>query len=260
MSDTNPEIDVRIGPLDLTYEDLTNCQSSRAAAAPANPAGDPNKGSGSEAEAKSSRDCGKDLKLKKWLFGKRLEYARYFFDHHAKQRMSMFNFFLIFVGFVIAGYATLLKDGDLLVAGFLALVAAFLTVCFICLERRNEELVHMTEDVLESLESDVLFYDYNRPVKWPRRRGLLRMKVNPERENRPLGIFRRQTAEQDGRIRTNQGEKITNVVCAKLDWFRYDHGVWIPTFQISIFLLFIILGFIPVVCRFCPQVHRFCGF
>lgn len=92
-------------------------------------------------------DGGSLLEGKKWLFEKRLEYARQFFNYQAQQRMTMFNFFLVFVGFVVAGYGNLFKDGNCRMTTFLAIAGAILTIVFIFLERRNEELVHITEDV-----------------------------------------------------------------------------------------------------------------
>jgi hypothetical protein len=167
------------------------------------------------------------LELKKWLFEKRLEYARYFFDHHAKQRMQMFNFFLIFAGFIVAGYATILKEYAP-ISSALAVVGAGLTVLFIFLDRRNEELVHITEDVLGALESDVLFSGYERNVPWPRRRTWWgRMEARPQR--RPLGIFLRQRADDE-----KLGEPS-----------KYEHGRWIPRFQRCIFILFAALVILP---------------
>src|SRR5450432_3651859 len=87
--------------LDLLSEDLKKAQTAsaklsdevkKAQADSATPLEDLKR---AQATLAASSD---DLKLKQWLFEKRLEYARYFFDHHAKQRMSMFNFFLVFVG------------------------------------------------------------------------------------------------------------------------------------------------------------------
>lgn len=172
----------------------------------------------------------------KWLFERRLDYAQAFFDHHAKQRMSMFNFFLIFVAFVVSGYATLLKGDDCRIATVLALIAATLTVVFIFLDRRNEELVHITEDVLESLESGVLFSGYKGEIWWPRRREWWgRMKTGKQRESRQLGIFLRQRYDQeDGMF---EGKKLGRS--------RYEHGWWLPGFQCCIAIMFLLLAILP---------------
>jgi hypothetical protein len=167
------------------------------------------------------------LETKKWLFEKRLEYARYFFDHHAKQRMTMLNFFLIFVGLTLSAYSSLVKDGQSNVASPLALFGALLTLVFVFLDRRNEELVHVAEDVLGTLENDVLFFGYNRDVEVPRRRKLMRLNASSTR--RPLGIFRRQGWDQKDYKRS-----------------FYEHGTWVPVLQLALLALFVVLSFLPL--------------
>ena len=39
-----------------------------------------------------------------------LDYAWKWFAHHAQQRISMFNFFLVGIGILAAAYSTLLHD------------------------------------------------------------------------------------------------------------------------------------------------------
>jgi hypothetical protein len=174
------------------------------------------------------------------LFERRLDYGLKFFDHHAKQRMSMFNFFLLFVGFIFAGYGALAKDGDFEFAATLAVLGAVLTVFFIKLERRNEELVDISEDLLLSLENDVLFKGYDKNVPWPHRRGkwrneggnvvfreafLFPSKMNEWQQTRPSGIFRRQHQEQKEWGRS-----------------RSEHGYWLPRFQLAIMVAFVVLA------------------
>jgi hypothetical protein len=236
---------VSLGPVDLSSVDLEafiRCQ----APAEGNAASDP---------------CGeKKLALEKWLFERRLDYARYFFDHHAKQRMSMFNFFLIFSGFVISGYANLSKDGNYLFSTTLALAGAVLTIFFICLDRRNEELVHIAEDVLGALESDALFTGYDRFISWPKRhKHWYALEVEGSPTYRPLGIFRRQIADESGLVetvsiqQTSEGKEIVNKDCTewkksepqKCDKSKYEHGKWLPGFQFCILGMFVILAILP---------------
>jgi hypothetical protein len=87
----------------------------------------------------------------------RLQYAWNWFDLHAKQRMSLFSFFLIITGIFINGYATALKDGWPLVAFGAAALGAVSAVAFIALDVRSRELTRLAEDVLEKLEWDFLF-------------------------------------------------------------------------------------------------------
>ncbi len=205
---------------------------------------------------------GKRIEMKKWLFEQRLDYGRFFFDHHAKQRMSMFNYFLIFVGFVLTAYATLFKDGQYLISTALASVGALLTLVFIILDRRNEELVHISEDVLESLEWDLLFSGYNRVIAWPKRRNWLGF-MNVKSQLRPIGIFRRQSADTSGleceRYRDPSGA-IKEATASKFgictESRRYEHGKWLPRFQLAIFGIFVFLAVFPWVHREAPEIFH----
>jgi hypothetical protein len=195
-----------------------------------------------ELEALATDDAfkGKPIELKRWLFEKRLEYARNFFAHHAKQRMDMFNYFLIFAGFALAAYANVFKDAHYGTATTLAGFSAFLAIVFIFLDRRNEELVHIAEDTLEALEFDVLFAKYNGEILWPRRRTW-RGKMEATMTKRPLGIFRRQTADCTGKLKEEKNSQ---------NWESrgpspFEHGTWLPRFQFGIFALFLCLAIIP---------------
>lgn len=181
-------------------------------------------------ESTRSQKPAEQLEVERWLFERRLEYARYFFDHHAKQRMTMLNFFLIFVGLTLSAYSALMKDEHPEVASLLALFGALLTLAFVALDRRNEELVHVAEDVLGHLETDVLFRGYNRVVEVPRRRKFMR--VHGRTELRPIGIFRRQGWDQ-------------------IDYRRssYEHGTWVPVLQLALLALFVLLCFFPFFFR-----------
>ena len=201
--------------MDLSFSDFVAILSQPKGTAPPAP----------EVAVASTKDDCEELKEKKWLFEQRLEYARYFFDHHAKQRMSMFNYFLIFAGFIVTGYATLIRASSFGISAFLALAGAVLTVFFVFLERRNEELVHITEDVLQHLEEDVLFDGFDRWIMWPRRRTYLG-KLQETRQFRKLGIFRRQAQDQKC---PPEGDRKS----------RYEHGKWMPRFQYCIFWMFV---------------------
>jgi hypothetical protein len=173
------------------------------------------------------------LEQKKWLFGKRLEYAREFFNYQAQQRMTMFNFFLVFVGFVITGYGALFKQSSCRMTTFLAIAGAILTIVFIFLERRNEELVHISEDVLKWLENDVLFKGYDREVTLPKRRHLLGWMRENRTEVWPLGIFRRQDKDEETPAKGGLGRS------------PYEHRKWLPRFQYCILALFVALALLP---------------
>jgi hypothetical protein len=178
-----------------------------------------------------SKVCEK-LEEKKWIFEKRLDYALEFFKYHAGQRMQMFYYFLLFVGLVVNGYATILRSGDCSLARILSGAGALLTIFFIFLDRRNEELVHISEDVLEHLERDFLFNGYEREISYPRRRGWFGRMDDKNKKEWSLGIFLRQGRDQESR---DQGG---------IERSRYEHGKWLPWFQCSIFVIFVLLAFL----------------
>jgi hypothetical protein len=203
------------------------------------------------------------LELKKWLFDRRLDYGWNFFNLEADQRMKMFNFFLLFVAFIVGGYATLIANGYLFPSAVLACIAAYLTWCFICLDRRNEELVHIAGDILESLESDVLFTGYDRPILWPRRRllsGKMDCGLKPRQPIlRPVGIFRRENADSYGKAREQLADKeytpCPSGFLASDSRSPYEHGKCIPRLQKGVLALFLILAFLP----WTPSGITICG-
>ncbi len=68
------------------------------------------------------------------LHNARFEYAWKYFDFHATQRTTMFNFFLIFSGFFIGACATLLKEEQYVLTGILSSFGAVISLRFIFLE------------------------------------------------------------------------------------------------------------------------------
>jgi hypothetical protein len=167
----------------------------------------------------------------KWkLFESRLDYAWKYFDFHAKQRTTMFNFFLLFTGLVINGYIQLQKGKFFLLSIIVALAGASISIIFIFLDRRNEELVHIAEDVLESLEKDVMFPEYRRVVNYPNRRNIFG-KIKACRKERPLGILLRQTKDKD-----------------EVGPSAYAHGYWLPVIQYIIAATFFILAIYSMRC------------
>ena len=194
----------------------------------------------------------------RWLFERRLQYGVEFFKFHADQRMKMFQFFLVFVGLFAGAYATLLTKGYDFDSSLLGLIAAILTLFFLFLEHRNEELVHIAEDVLASLESDVLFARYERPIPWPRRRSLWRM--GPRALTvRPGGIFRREAADIYGEFRDGKEPPKSCPNCSqgkeKDSRSKFEHGKWLPRLQLAILGLFVVLAVLP----WLPPVFYWCG-
>jgi hypothetical protein len=163
----------------------------------------------------------------KWkVFEKRHSYAWGYFDFHAKQRTTVFNFFWIFAGVILGACASAIKDANMVLCGILGGLGVVITVCFAALDRRNEELVHVAEAVLESLENDVLFKNYRARIEWPKRRKWWGGWVKRSEQDVRLGILVGDAVKgTDGK-----GES------------KYAHGTWLPVLQWFMFCIF--LGFL----------------
>lgn len=82
----------------------------------------------------------------------RFELAWRWFALHAKQRVSMFHFFLIAAGFLANAFALLVRENLTEQAAWLGFSTALVSGAFVLLDRRNRELVHVGEDLLAQFE------------------------------------------------------------------------------------------------------------
>ena len=80
------------------------------------------------------------------------EYAWRWFDLHAKQRVSMFNFFLLSVGALATAYGLLLREQLYVVAAVAAVMGVFVSLVSCLLDVRNRQLVKMGEEALKGVE------------------------------------------------------------------------------------------------------------
>lgn len=171
-----------------------------------------------------NKEC-KEVFDRRWkLFESRYNYSWDSFEFHAKQRISMFNFFIIFAGISANAIATLLRTDRYIMAGSLAIAGSVISCIFIFLDRRNEELVHNAEDNLRELEKDVIFIKYIREIEWPKRKTYIG-KMEKRLERRQLGIHLREDADKDSEVPS-----------------RYEHGIWIPKLEFFIAALYLIAG------------------
>jgi hypothetical protein len=86
------------------------------------------------------------------------DYAWKWFAYHADQRIRMFNFMLVALGFLSA--AVVGAIGNKMASGAtatLCFVAGTISLIFLALDTRNRELVRLGEEVLTYLEKTVLF-------------------------------------------------------------------------------------------------------
>ncbi len=160
----------------------------------------------------------------------RFDYAWKYFDFHAKQRTTMFNFFILFSGVLANAYVLLFNNNYYFLSIFVAFLGVSIAIIFIFIDRRNEELVHIAEDVLLCLEREVLFKDCKCIINWPKRRKLSgSMKFQPT--ERQIGIFLREEADE-----IDDGKSI------------YSHGKWLPRIHIIIALFFLLCCIYSIYC------------
>src|SRR5438105_2387224 len=82
---------------------------------------------------------------------KSLDHAWDWFSLHAGQRMQSFNFFLVATGFLVAAYASVLKDHRDAGLG-IGVFGAWISFWFRHLEYRTRQLVHAGEAALRPLQ------------------------------------------------------------------------------------------------------------
>lgn len=135
-----------------------------------------------------------------------LRYALEHFKFHAGQRTTMFHFFLIASGIFANAIAVLFGNKLYFAAGIVALVGAFISLGFMCLDKRNAHLVKYGEHVLKFLEERELF-------KGERYEGVT------------LGFMLREDREVNSPTETRQ----------KL----LKHSVWMPLIQFVALIVFV---------------------
>jgi hypothetical protein len=88
--------------------------------------------------------------------------AMKWFEVHAEQRLKLLNFFLIIVGFCIAGYFAALQAKNGFAASIIGLLLTCVCFCFKQLDRRTTQLLKIAEDYLrESLHKLAVQIDSN---------------------------------------------------------------------------------------------------
>lgn len=144
------------------------------------------------------------------------DYAWKWFSYHADQRTKMFNYMLIAMGIFATATVNAFNAGLLGVVVLLCLTSAVFAYSFSRLDKRNEELVRLGEEVLAHLERSALFA------------------VPPQIQNRKgtpidFGILRRQAITDASFPRTWQS-----------DAWRGRHRFWLPALAKLIALLFVL--------------------
>jgi len=158
------------------------------------------------------------------LISIQFDYGWKYFDFHAKQRTTMFNFFILFAGMLANAYVLLLNKDFFLLSLLTAIFGMFISFTFIFIDRRNEELVHIAEDVLLYIEKNFLFNEIKCDIKWPRQRDWFG-KMKFELKRRQIGIFMREEADEESNFKS-----------------KYSHGKWLTKIQEVIAVLFFLFS------------------
>ncbi len=86
----------------------------------------------------------------------RMDYAWDVWEFHGRQRMSMFNYFLLITGILINGYLTALKEEGL--HGLLPPICVLgLVQCFVfaMIDWRNRKMLYFADDLLRESEEEL---------------------------------------------------------------------------------------------------------
>ncbi len=141
------------------------------------------------------------------------QYAWAHFDFHAKQRQSMFNYFLLIAAALLATLGWLIGKADIAVPQYallvVAVIGAVIIFMFIFLDLRNRDLVHRGERVLKRIENREFF---------------LQERMDPTFN----GIFLKDTGME--RIRWTEGQ----------NWVT--HGVLLRTIELLVLILIVFLA------------------
>ena len=91
----------------------------------------------------------------------RFDFAWKHFEYHARQRIFMFNFFLVVTGILANSYVALLRLGLHEIAVGLGFLGFLFSLSFFALDWRNTQLAMMGQYVLLKLEKDDIFKEFN---------------------------------------------------------------------------------------------------
>lgn len=181
------------------------------------------------------------------LFDARFEYAWRYFDFHAKQRMTMFNFFVVFSGFLVTACAYSIKENNDAILIGISVLGILLTYCFLRLDFRNQELVFLAEDLLRTLEEEVLFKNFKRKVA-PALLGHCGGRSKQKEEGTPLGIFMRQEFEERCKKSKHTCQE-SEEHCRKS---KHSHSFWLPlvhSLLVGTYLILVIYAICKLICH-----------
>jgi len=78
-------------------------------------------------------------------------------DFHAKQRTTLFNFFLLLTGIILNAYTLAIRDNLAAIAIPLCLFGVVQSIAFMLFDFRNRQLTSYAENIIEKVERSGLF-------------------------------------------------------------------------------------------------------
>jgi hypothetical protein len=86
-----------------------------------------------------------------------LDHAWRHFEFHAQQRLSLFNFYIVLCGLLVAAWATAMTATDMLpqIGVFLGALLAFFSFSFWKMDERNADLTKRAERLMEIAEKSL---------------------------------------------------------------------------------------------------------
>ena len=97
------------------------------------------------------------VEIDRELLHLKLDYAWRWFALHAKQRVTMFNYFLVASGVLANAYGLLVREGLWGVAIVAASIGCMVGLVSWGLDLRNRQLVKLGEEALTEIEEEYLF-------------------------------------------------------------------------------------------------------
>jgi len=85
------------------------------------------------------------------------EYAWRWFDSHAKQRMTMFYYYLVMIGILANAWVASYDKGQTNIAVAISVLGIVTSVAAICFDMRNRQMCTAAEDILEKLETTAIY-------------------------------------------------------------------------------------------------------
>ena len=142
------------------------------------------------------------------------DYAWKWFSYHADQRTKMFNYMLVAMGIFATAIVSAFNNNLLYVVALLSATSATFALIFSRLDKRNEELVRLGEEILAHLERTQIF---SAPPTIEDRAG----------NEIEFGILHRQAQIEQGKPQTWQ-----------YNARRGKHRFWLPTIAKLIAVVF----------------------